>query len=63
MSQHTLIPFHSVLVFTFLAAFALPAAAATDVRLRQNYGKLPLHFEANRGQTVVVPPLPPILGL
>jgi len=37
-------------VFTFLA-FALPAAAATDARLSETYGKLPLHFEANRGQT------------
>src|SRR6266853_3762163 len=51
MSHHTSIPFHSVLTFTFLAGFALPAAAATDVRLSESYGKLPLHFEANRGQT------------
>src|SRR5882762_7564910 len=51
MSHHTSIPFHSMLAFTFLAAFALPAAAATDARLCESYGKLPLHFEANRGQT------------
>ena len=51
MSQPALIPFHSMLAFTFLAGFALPAAAATDVRVTGNYGKLPLHFEANRGQT------------
>src|SRR5438046_433442 len=50
MSQPALIPFHSMLAFTFLAGFALPAAAATDVRVTGNYGKLPLHFEANRGQ-------------
>jgi len=53
MSQHTSIPCHSVLAFTFLAgfAFALPAAAATDSRVSETYGKLPLCFEANRGQT------------
>jgi Beta-propeller repeat len=51
MYQHTSIPFHSTLAFTFFAAFTLPAAAATDVRVSESYGKLPLHFEANRGQT------------
>jgi hypothetical protein len=51
MSQHTSIPCHSVLAFTFLAGFALPALAATDVRVSETYGKLPLQFEANRGQT------------
>src|SRR6266853_243586 len=52
MSQHALIPFQSLLVFTFLAAgFAWPAAAATDARVSESYGKLPLQFEANRGQT------------
>jgi len=51
MSRHALIPFHSVLAFTFLAGFALPAAAATDARVSESYGKLPLQFEANRGQT------------
>src|SRR5882672_6512136 len=50
MSRYALIPTRSVLAFTFLA-FALPAAAATDPRVSENYGKLPLHFEANRGQT------------
>src|SRR5205814_7534586 len=30
---------------------AWPAAAATDARLSESYGKLPLQFEANRGQT------------
>jgi hypothetical protein len=51
MSQHALIPFQSLLVFTFLAGFFLPAAAATDARVSESYGKLPLQFEANRGQT------------
>src|SRR5882672_7855489 len=51
MSHHALTPFHRMLVFTFLAGFALPAAAAADARLSESYGKLPLQFEANRGQT------------
>src|SRR5438034_6603029 len=51
MSQHALIPFQSLLVFTFLADLTLPAAAATDARVSESYGKLPLQFEANRGQT------------
>src|SRR6266699_3262608 len=51
MSGYALIPSRRMFtVFTFLA-FALPAAAATDARLSESYGKLPLHFEANRGQT------------
>jgi len=50
MSQ--LIPFHGVLPVTFLAAgLVLPAAAAADTRVSESYGKLPLQFEANRGQT------------
>src|SRR5216117_574822 len=51
MSQRTLTPFHGTFAFAFLAAFVLPAAAATDLRVSESYGKLPLHFEANRGQT------------
>src|SRR5256885_14264791 len=51
MSQHTSIPFHSVLAFTLLAGFALPAAGAADARVIESYGKLPLQFEVNRGQT------------
>src|SRR5882672_10384949 len=51
MSHHALTPFHRMLAFTFLAGFALPAAAATDLRVSESYGKLPLQFEANRGQT------------
>src|SRR6266853_906649 len=45
-------PSRSMLVLlTFLAGFALPAAAVTDARVSESYGKLPLQFEANRGQT------------
>src|SRR5258706_9365591 len=52
MTKHTLIPSRRMLVlFPFLAGVVLPAAAATDARLSESYGKLPLHFEANRGQT------------
>src|SRR5258705_693009 len=51
MSRHALIPFHSIPAFTLLAGFALSAAAATDARVIESYGKLPLQFEANRGQT------------
>src|SRR2546429_7891442 len=46
------IPSRSMLaLFTFFAAFALPAPAVTDARVSESYGKLPLQFEANRGQT------------
>src|SRR6267378_6028710 len=52
MSRHALIPSRRMLVlFPFLVGFALPATAVTDARVSENYGKLPLHFEANRGQT------------
>jgi hypothetical protein len=52
MRTHTLIPSRWMLVLLpFLAGFVLPAAAATDARVSESYGKLPLHFEANRGQT------------
>jgi hypothetical protein len=40
-----------LVLFPFLAGVVLPAAAATDARMSESYGKLPLHFEANRGQT------------
>jgi hypothetical protein len=36
---------------TLLAGFALPLTAAGDARVNEHYGKLPLHFEANQGQT------------
>src|SRR5258705_13407435 len=52
MSRSALIPSRRMLVlFPFLAGLAFPAAAVTDARVSENYGKLPLHFEANRGQT------------
>jgi hypothetical protein len=35
----------------FIVGFACPAAAAEDARVNETYGKLQLHFEANRGQT------------
>src|SRR5438874_4343497 len=38
-------------LFPFVVGFACPAAAAADARVSEAYGKLPLHFEANRGQT------------
>src|SRR6266480_6936786 len=50
MSYRALIPFHGMLAFNVLAGFALPTAA-TDARVSESYGKLPLQFEANRGQT------------
>src|SRR5882672_6445852 len=51
MSRHASISFHSMLAFAFLASVAWPAAAATEARVSESYGKLPLQFEANRGQT------------
>src|SRR5438094_386668 len=38
-------------LFPFVVGFACPAAAAADARVSEAYGKLPLHFEGNRGQT------------
>ena len=38
-------------LFPFLVGFACPATAAREARVSETYGKLPLHFEANRGQT------------
>ena len=45
--------FWGVIAAGFLAAIAypLPTDAATKARVAANYGKLPLIFEANRGQT------------
>src|SRR5438270_633214 len=40
-----------LVLFPFLIGFACPAAAAADARVSEAYGKLPLHFEANHGQT------------
>ncbi len=51
MSRYALIAFRGMLVlFPFFASSILPAAAATDTRVSETYGKLPLHFDANRGQ-------------
>jgi hypothetical protein len=52
MSRYALIPSRRIVIlFPLLAGFALATNAATDVRVSESYGKLPLHFEANRGQT------------
>src|SRR5467141_1874615 len=40
-----------LVLFPFLVGFACPAAAAAEARVSDAYGRLPLHFEANRGQT------------
>src|SRR5437667_73833 len=40
-----------LVLFPFLVGFACPATAAPEARVSETYGKLPLHFEANRGQT------------
>src|SRR5881392_2397755 len=46
------IPSRSILaLFTSILALTLPAGAATNARVSESYGKLPLQFEANRGQT------------
>src|SRR6267378_7577271 len=40
-----------LMLFPCLVGFAWPAAAAAEARVSGAYGKLPLHFEANLGQT------------
>ncbi|PYP19022.1 MAG: hypothetical protein DMD54_03995 [Gemmatimonadetes bacterium] len=51
MIEFAFIRSRSVLgLFTFLAAFAAPAGAATQARISDTYGRLPLQFEANQGQ-------------
>ena len=50
MSKRTLLLSCNILALSFLASFALPVAAASDARISESYGKLPLHFEANQGQ-------------
>jgi len=46
------IPSRSMLaLFASILGFSLPAGAATNARVSESYGKLPLQFEANRGQT------------
>src|SRR5882762_4860707 len=52
MSQSASTPSRSLFVVsTILAGFTLPVAAATDTHRTDAYGKTPLQFEANRGQT------------
>ena len=52
MSLYALIPScRSLVLFTLLVCFAFPGPAAAQARASEAYGKLPLHFEANRGQT------------
>jgi len=52
MCQIALLLVRSVLsLLTFLVSFALPVAAAAEARVSEAYGRLPLHFEANQGQT------------
>src|SRR5213595_459590 len=40
-----------LVLFTSFLGLTLPAVAATNARVSEAYGKLPLQFEANRGQT------------
>src|SRR5437899_3145340 len=54
MGQNAQIPScRTLALLTFLTGFAWPAAAVTDAQAKvsESYGKLPLQFEANRGQT------------
>jgi hypothetical protein len=52
MYDSSSIPSRSVLaLFTSILGFSSLAGAATNARVSESYGKLPLQFEANRGQT------------
>src|SRR5712672_140184 len=52
MPWSALVPSRNMLgVFTLLIGVTVPASATTDARASESYGKLPLQFEANRGQT------------
>src|SRR6266513_56732 len=52
MSQHASnSPRSPLVLLSFLFSFAVPAASLADARISERYGKLPLHFEANQGQT------------
>src|SRR5882672_7747324 len=48
MAQHARSFFALIL---FVSGLTSPAIAATEARVSESYGKLPLQFEANRGQT------------
>src|SRR5438477_2498195 len=52
MPKSACVPSRQILtLLTLVAGFALSFAAAAEARVSQSYGKLPLHFEANEGQT------------
>ena len=52
MSKSACVPSRRIAtLLAFVTGFALPFAAAAEARVSQSYGKLPLHFEANQGQT------------
>jgi len=52
MYDSATIPFRRALVlFTSILGSTLPAVASTNASVSESYGKLPLQFEANRGQT------------
>src|SRR5438445_2721836 len=52
MSKNAFIPSRSILaLLAFLVGLGIPAAAIAQARVSEAYGKLPLHFEPNRGQT------------
>ncbi len=55
MSQDARIAFRGLFaLFPLLVSFTFSAAAApaaSDARVSETYGRLPLHFEANQGQT------------
>src|SRR5437879_1772617 len=52
MSRSALNPSRALLVlFSFPLGFALPVVAAADARVSESYGRLPLQFEQNQGQT------------
>src|SRR5947207_8807365 len=52
MPKSACVPSRQILtLLTLVAGFALPFAEAAEARVSQSYGKLPLHFEANQGQT------------
>jgi hypothetical protein len=44
-------PRNPLVLFSFLFTFAVPVASLADARVSEGYGRLPLHFEANQGQT------------
>ena len=51
MSKKPFLPRHVLVPFTSFATLALAAGASATVPDGVNYGKVPLHFEVNQGQT------------